>query len=129
MREDVESKKLTVVDKLAKDLIKYAELQMEYQRVNSSEKIAAATSFIVSVVIVAVILLFCFIFVIVSIAVVLSYYTSWVIGFGLLAVTCLVLAILALVFRKQLIERPMYDLAAGAILDSIDLDNDEDDKK
>ncbi len=118
--ESATNKSQNAVERLANDLMKYVELQLEYQRINSSEKIAAAASFIISVLVVVLIFLFAFIFVIVSFAVILSYYTSWAIGFGVLAIICLCLCIGALLFRKKLIEKPMFELAAGAILDSIE---------
>ncbi len=120
MKNELDNSDLPIVEKLASNLASYAKLEMEYQRVNAFEKIASASAFWVSVIIIAMMLMFCLMFVVIAMAVVISHYTSWVIGFGGMAAVFLFIAILGLIFRKRLIERPLYEVAAGAILDSME---------
>ncbi len=106
-----------ISERLINNIRKYIELRMEYYRLDILEKMARATSFIISVLIVSLVLLFAFIFINIAIAFMLSdWLGSLRKGFGIFAVFYCVMAIFVVIFRKKLIQALIFNGAVENIL-------------
>jgi len=106
-----------ISERLLNNIRTYIELRMEYYRLDILEKMASATAFIVSVLIVSLILLFAFIFINVAIAFMLSdWLGSLRKGFGIFAIFYCFLAILVIAFRKKIIQALIFNGAVENIL-------------
>lgn len=121
-------KNKTTVDKLIIDIKKYVELQGEYYRIQSLEKVAASTSFTLLFIIVVLFIFFSFLFFNIFIAVLIAYLYSrmtldiaWVVGFSSMLGIYL-LATLFLIFRWKNIKSKILNRFTNILVDSIKLD-------
>lgn len=112
-----------VVEKLSDDIKKYIELQINYYRIGTLEKVASTTAFSIMAIIVSVLLFFTFIFANIFIAIILSYWlNSWTIGFGVFAGSYVFVTLILIIFWKK-IQNYIYKRFTNVILESLDEDD------
>ncbi len=117
---------LNTVEKLSKDLQKYVELRLQYQKLNSIEKASSSASFAVYAIVLSLILFFSFLFLNIFIAVCIAYYTTPPIGFGIFLMLYLITIIFLLIFRKSF-QRFVNNRLLAIVLDNLDQDEEEED--
>ena len=115
------------LEKIAADLKKYVDLQLEYRRISGLEKAASSTTFIIYATTLLTVLFFFFIMANVWFAVFIAYFfDSMLLGFTIFMLLYVVSIVWLLVFHRP-IRNFINNRFLAVLLDSID--NMEDDEE
>ena len=115
------------IEKIAEDIKKYVDLQLEYRRISGLEKAASSTTFIIYATTLLTVLFFFFIMANVWFAVFIAYFfDSMLLGFRIFMLLYVVSIVLLLLFHRP-IRNFINNRFLAVLLDSID--NFEDDEE
>ena len=111
-------KNVETIASLVEQLKEYAGLQAEYLKLGAVEKIVRLVSALVMAAVLSLLVLLLVIFLSFSLAQLLASWTGPALAYLIVALCYLLLFLLAIVFRRRWIERPLVRFLAGLLMEN-----------